>query len=369
MFEYELNKAMFKQRGLFFLIIVFLAEIIMINAEHPGIKLRDDASLSHYYEYATDLTGKLTPEKDKYILSEQELITDAKNTEYAIEVRLRNGEYSTRDEYLSEYQNIREITEREEAFNLFLEKYNYAKSSAHNRYITLGEYGGLGRDFPDVIFLAFTIFMTSTMFLSEESSNMIVLVKTSSNGRKMLLGKVLSLLGMLILVEIFRMIAELITMTSQGNLSELNFPIQSIPYFQGCPYKLSIIQVFLASETLRLLGILFVAAVIILFSVTIRKPIFTVFVPSAICLLQQFFFDPATGAYFIPTGLLRAVGYFRGDAFETLYVGSGEEKTVQSFSEIPFVFLVVIMVFTVLFICAAILAAVKYYSKGKEDAR
>ncbi len=369
MFGYELNKAMLKQRGLFFLIIVFFAEIIMINAEHPGIKFRDDATLLHYYEYAINLTGKLTPKKEKYILSEQKLITDAKNAEYAIEVRLRNGEYSTREEYLSEYQGIREITEREEAFNLFLEKYNYAKSSVHNRYITLGEYSGLGRDFPDIIFLAFTVFMTSTMFLSEESSNMIVLVKTSSNGRKMLWGKVLSLLGMLILVEIFRIITEILTMTSQGNLSELKFPIQSIPYFQGCPYKFSIIQVFLASETLRFLGILFVAALIILFSVTIRKPIFTVFVPSAFCLLQQYFFNPATGAYCIPTGLLRAVGYFRGNAFETLYAGSTEEKTVQTFSEIPFVFLVVIVAFTVLFIGSAILTAIKYYSKGKEDAR
>ncbi len=40
------------------------------------------------------------------------------------------------------------------------------------------------------------------------------------------------------------------------------------------------------------------------------------------------FFDPATGAYCIPTGLLRALGYFRGNAFETLYAGSTEEKTV-----------------------------------------
>ncbi len=315
MFGYELNKAMFKQRGLFFLIIVFLAEIIMINAEHPGIKLQDDATLLHYYEYATNLTGKLTPEKEKYILSEQELITDAKNAEYAIEVRLRNGEYSTREEYLSEYQSIREITEREEAFNLFLEKYNYAKSSVHDRYITLGEYGGLGRDFPDIIFLAFTVFMTSTMFLSEESSNMIVLVKTSSNGRKMLCGKVLSLLGMLILIEVFRMIAELLTMTSQGNLSELKYPIQSIPYFQGCPYELSIIQVFLASEALRFLGILFVAALIILFSVTIRKPIFTVFVPSAFCLLQQNFFKPVYRRLLYSDRLTQSSGVFPRECF------------------------------------------------------
>ncbi|MCM1166928.1 MAG: hypothetical protein NC299_14850 [Lachnospiraceae bacterium] len=248
---------------------------------------------------------------------------------------------------------------------MFSEKYNYASGLIQDRYITLGEYGGLGRDIPDIIFLAFTIYITAITFLSEESSNMTVLIKSSPNSGKMLLGKILSLFGMLLSVGIFRMLAELFTIASRGSFAELKYPIQSIQFFQGCPYKLTIAQGLLASEALRFLGILFVSALIILFTVTTRKPIIAVFVPSAICLLQQFVFDPATGAYYLPTGLLRAVGYFRGNAFETLYAGSGEEKTVQSFSEIPFVILAAVIIFVILFILFAVLTAAKYYSEGK----
>ena len=60
-----------------------------------------------------------------------------------------------------------------------------------------------------------------------------------------------------------------------------------------------------------MIGYFFVVSVVILLSVTLHKMLFTIFIPSAICILQQFSFTPDTPSYYIPTGFLRAVGYLQ----------------------------------------------------------
>ncbi len=62
-----------------------------------------------------------------------------------------------------------------------------------------------------------------------------------------------------------------------------------------------------------------------------RQRIFGAVFPSAFCVLQQFAFTPATPAYYIPTGFLRAVEYLRGDVISKN--SAGDE--IKLFSEIP----------------------------------
>lgn len=367
MFKYEFQKAFFKCRGLLLLIILFVAKFFVINAEYPKSQFEDEPTLTYFNEYANEFRGELTPEKERKILAEQERIIDAKNAEYAVETRLRNGEYSSREEYITEYEKTRKITKRTDAFNLILQKYNYANVSREKRYIIAGEYNGLSRDYPDIIFLVFAVYFASTLFLTEETSSMMTLIKSYGNGRKSLCGKIFSLFSLCVLAALFIMLVELAFMISRGNLSELNYPIQSIQYFQNCPYNISILQGFLIISALRYCGILFIVALVILLSVTARKAVFVIFIPSAMCILQQFLFENAAPVYYFPTGLLRASGYLRGNAFETLFAGGNNEQTVQIFSEIPLLNLIAVLIFVALFITASTFTAGKYYSGGKND--
>lgn len=143
----------------------------------------------------------------------------------------------------------------------------------------------------------------------------------------------------------------------RGDFHELGYPIRTLELFQNSPYDVSIFQGFLLISALRLLGYFFIAALIILLSVTLRKAPFTIFIPSAVCLLQQFAFEPATPAYYIPTGFLRGVGYLRGS--QTTINTAGEKINV--FSEIPLAFLIIQVIVTVIFITISVIAAYNYY--------
>lgn len=359
MLKEELKKLYIKHFGFAIMLIVIVGGIILINFSYTKQEFASENSKQNYCSYMERFSGKLTAEKEAEIIAEQELITDANNIRRNIEINLTNGEYSEESEYISEYENALSIAKRKESFDVLFEKYSYSLDDPEKRYITAGNYSGLARDYPDVFLLSAVIFLTTVLFLNEENSNVITTIRISVNGRqKTLRGKIISILLLTATYHLFSVILELSEMISVGNITELSYPVQSVVFFQNCPYNISILQLFLVVSALKLLGYFFVEALIILLSVTVRKSLPAVFVPSALCLLQQFAFNPATPAYYIPTGFLRAVGYFRGNVYENNSLG--EEMTV--FSEIPFSYLVFLIVFTILFILVSIVAANYYYS-------
>lgn len=362
MFREEMKKLYIKNFGLILTAILIIGEIIFVNFLYPKREFSSEITEEHFYEYMEKFSGRLTAEKEAGILAEQERIVDARNRTSAIENRLYNGEYSSEEEFTAEYEENRLITERSEAFDLLFEQYSYALEAPNDRYLTVGDYSGMAADFPDILTLALVIFLTAILFLNEEISGVITFVRISANGKqKTFFGKISAISIFIILAYIFRTLLEFFVIISRGDICELSYPLRTIEFFQNCPYDVTILQGFLAISALRLLGYFFISALIILLSVTLKKALFTIFIPSAICLLQQFAFDPATPAYCIPTGFLRGVGYFRGDVTTTNY--SGEE--IKIFSEIPLSFLIILAATTIIFIAIALFAAYNYYSCGR----
>lgn len=358
MFREEFKKLYVKQFGLILAVILIIGEIIFVNILYPKRSFANDFTEGQFYEYMESFSGALTPEKEQAILAEQERIVDARNIENEIENKLRQGGYQSEDEFLDEYERIQLVTKCKDAFDIIFKQYSYALEKPQKRYLTVGDYSGLGVDCPDVLLLALVIYLTSVLFLSEESSNVITFIRISENGKqKTLWGKFVSLLVLIVSAQLFRTVFELLTLISRGNLQELAYPVQTIEFFQNCPYDISILQAFFAISALRFLGYLFISSLVILLSVTIRKALFTVFIPSAVCLLQQFAFDPATPAYYIPTGFLRAVGYFRGDVLSK----SDSGESVKLFAEIPLSHLLPLVIITAVFVLVSLVVAYRYY--------
>ncbi len=359
MISEELKKLYIKQFGLILSLILIIGEIILVNYLYPKREFSSEATERNFYEYMEKFSGKLTPEKEAAILEEQERIVDARNAAAKIEDHLYKGEYQSETEFAAEYEENRLITERKEAFDLVFKQYSSALEAPDDRYLTAGDYSGLGTDIPDVLMLALVIYLTAILFLNEESSGVITFVRISTNGKqKTLLGKLTAISAFIIPGQIFRTLLELLVMGARGDFHELGYPIRTLELFQSSPYDVSILQGFLLISALRLLGYFFIAALIILLSVTLRKALFTIFIPSAVCLLQQFAFDPATPAYYIPTGFLRGVGYLRGNQSTTTV--TGDELNI--FSEIPLAFLVILVLFTVIFIVISVIAVYNYYA-------
>ena len=361
MFKEELKKLYIKHFGLILTIVIIAAEIVILNFSYQKQDFTTSTNEQSYFSYMEEFSGKLTEDKKAAILAEQERIVDAQNVQSSIEKKLLNGEYDSESEFLSQYERVREITDRKEGLDLVMEQYYYAEKFPDTRYLAVGDYSALGQDFPDIPLLAAVIFLTALLFLNEETSNVITFIRIGENGRnKTLLGKTTALLVFVLSCQAVRMAVELIILISQGSFTELSYPIQSIEFYQNCPYDISIVQGFIIISLLRTVGYLFVAALVVLLSVTLRKVLFTVFIPSAFCVLQQFAFTPATPAYYLPTGFLRAVGYLRGDVISKSSTGDD----IKLFSEIPLAHLLVLIALTILFIGAAVATANKYYLGG-----
>jgi len=359
MLKNEFKKMLIKHFGALIALIVIIGEIIILAFSYRPEQFTSEVSERCYNEYMERFSGQLTPEKEEEILAEQLQIVDAKNVRSEIELNLLYGKYTSESEYISDYENACAIVERKEAFDVLFEKYSYSLDDPEKRFMTIGDYSGLTQDLPDIFLLFAVIFLTATLFLNEEQSNVITFIRISPGGQqKTLRGKLAAVFSFTFVCHLFRTLAELFAMILSGNSGELSYPVQSIEFFANCPYDISILQAFITISALRLLGYFFIEAVVILLAATVRKALPTIFVPCAVCLLQQFAFDPATPAYYIPTGFLRAVGYFRGSVYKTNYMG----EKIAVFSEIPFSYLVLLVVFTIIFIAASLIAAYSYYS-------
>lgn len=359
MIKTEFKKMLIKHYGALIAMIVIIGELFWVNLLYQQQNFPSDISEQYYYEYLASYSGRLTHEKETEILAEQEHIVDAKNIRDKIELDLLRGKYSSEDEYISEYQKSVSIIEKKDAFDVLFDKYSYSLNDPEKRFLTIGNYDGLALDAPDVFLLFAIIFLTAALFLGEEQSNVITFIRISPmGGQKTLLGKLIATFVFTLVCHLFRVFSELFAMVSSGNFAELSYPVQSIGFFADCPYDISILQMFAAISVLRLLGYFFVEALVMLLSVTVRKSLPTVFVPCAVCVLQQFAFDPATPAYCIPTGFLRGAGYFRGTVTQTDSMGND----VTIFSEIPFSYLIFLVAVATIFTVVSIIAAHSYYS-------
>lgn len=359
MFREEMKKLFVKQYGIVVMIFLFIGEIVLSNFLYPRSESASNFSQSVFNEYMTEFSGELTAEKTEKILAEQELVLNAKNAESELESRLYKGEFTDRNVFRAEYNELHSITMRSEAFEAVLEKYYYALNDTENRYILSGSYDGLSRDYPDILMLTVIIIITAAAFLNEESSNVSTFIRTSENGRKgAFKAKIFTLLIFICACHFLCVVCELFVIFFHGEIAELSFPIQSIPFFQNSSCSLTISQCFLAMSAMRLLGYFFVASLVMLLAVKIKTPLFTVFIPCSICLLQQFVFEPAILAYCVPTGFLRTSGYLGGDI-------RGSSETDADFIEMPIELLIAVLFFTIIFVVIAVIIAGGYYSCKK----
>lgn len=370
MLKHEIKKLFIKQHGLLLMLAMVIAELVAMNCTYTPKHFDNEITKAAYYDYMSYLSGAMTSEKEDFLYSEQENVYAAKSREQDLINRIISGELDDEEEYLLGISEIQPLLDKAQAMELAFQQYNYVSEAVDKRYFIAGEYKGLCRDHPDVLLAVFVIFLTAISFLGEESSQMITFIRAYPKGKSRTLFAKIGALGVFFLIaQVLASGCEFLFLCREGGAGELLYPIQSIGYFSGCVYNISIAECFVSLQIIRLLGYYFLAAIVILLCVTIKKPLFVVFVPCSICLLQQFLFTEGSTAYYLPTGFLRATGYFRGEAYETLSEGAKNQITAKTFSEIPLSVFCTLAVLIIAFCAAAVLAARYYYDKKPSKAK
>lgn len=310
------------------------------------------------------MQGKVNAEKEEYILKEQEKILSAETDLKEQQRKLYSGEITTGIEYTDSIMAIQSVLNKSEAFEMVFDLYKYAKKAPEKRFIMSAGELGFCRDYPDIAVLIFVIAYASIYFLTEESSQMITLIRACENSRKnTFISKLISFGLMILVVQFFSALCEFFFLYASLKNS-INYPVQSLEYFGGCEYDITILQAFLLVQTIKLLGYFFISAIVVLLSGTIRKPVPVVSVPFVICFIQQFVFMNPDQGYYIPTGLLRATGYFRGDAYEA-QTNFGSKITVKVFSAVPQSAMLCVILIALTFISFVYIIGYRYY-KGKK---
>lgn len=364
MLKHEIKKLFIKQYGLLLILVMVIAEFAAMSVIYTQKHFDNKITKTAYYDYMSYLSGALTAEKEDFLYSEQDEVYAAQSREQDLINRIISGELDDEEEYLIGISEIQPLLDKAQALELVFQRYNYVSEDADRRYFIAEEYNGLCRDYPDVLLVALVVIFGAISFLGEESSQMITLIKAYPNGKSKTLYAKIAALGIFIAAaQVLASGCELLFLCRECGLQALSYPIQSISYFSGCVYNISILDGFVLLQAIKLLGYIFLAAMVILLCVTIKKPLFVVFVPCSICLLQQFLFTEGSAAYYLPTGFLRATGYFRGEAYETLSEGAKNQITMKTFSEIPISVFAALVVLILVFCAAAVFAAKKYYDR------
>lgn len=368
MLKYELKKLFVKQYALLAIFIIAIIETMFFNGSYTEKEFDNALTKEIYYSYIDIMQGKLNEDKEQFILDEQEKILNAKANMKILQNRLFAGDFFDKNDYRAELIEIQNELQKSAAFDMIYDQYKYSKIDRKNRYILSCGDLGFCRDNPDVIFVIFLVAFSALYFLNEESSQMIVLIRScESSKRNTFLAKITSLIIMIITSHILISFIEYLFLCNALGNEVLCYPLQSLEYFGGCKYSITILRAFMEIQILKLLGYIFIAAVTVLLTILNKKPMLAVSLPLVICVLQQFIFQEADGGYYLPTGFLRATGYLRGDAFETV-VNYAQTTVVKVFSEVPKEILlrgIIIILIVVFFtICIGL-----HYYKGKKSKR
>lgn len=363
MLKYEIKKLFLKQYAIFFIATTLVLEVFYLSSVYKEAVFDNEIIRNSYYEYMNIMQGQLDDKKEQYIIYEAQEVSNAKSKLTEIQNKLYNDKYLDEDEYLSEYLEIQPYLMKSDAVNMAYEKYKYAVKNPSKHYLIPYFPDGFLKDKPDVIMLIFIVLTTTIFFIYEEKTRIILLIRSCESTKKdTFISKIIILFIILLAVHISVSLLEFTFILKYVGAECMSYPIQSIEYFGGCRYDISILKTFVYVQIIKFLGYSFIMALTILLTVLSKNAIVSTALPLIICLLQQFVFEKSNKAYYLPTGLLRALGYFRGDSYEKI-LNFTETIQVKSFSEVPQNILIAVIFFSVFFIFASIICGRFYYKR------
>ena len=279
--------------------------------------------------------GKLTLKNYTDFQELSSRIREAEKERMSIYAQLRSD--STEQDSTKTKERLREckkILEQENAVAHLTSQVNYAYEDLGNRSV-LNPFGFryLLQDSAVSIPLMLTIILINTvLFTQEYDSDMQLLAITTKNGkRRQFLQKCQAgLLFSTVLTFIFMLLLDIPYFLSY-DMSGYSASMQSIQEFSQAPFALSLLQAYLCTRAIRLLGYLLLAALTWVASVYVKKffPVF--FTMSALSLLllaiplDYIFYLP------FPMGAIRASGFLRGPENIILNRGKPNENLLPGF--------------------------------------
>lgn len=134
----------------------------------------------------------------------------------------------------------------------------------------------------NIFSILWVLFLSAYILNCEKGHGMNEIVYSTVNGRKKLfMRKLKAILIIIVGMTLLIILAEMFIGIFVYHIRDFTATIQSVPYFEFCSFKLNIIQTFLLMHLMRMLSIIFVAAVMTLLSIkakSLMRPLISGFI-------------------------------------------------------------------------------------------
>lgn len=367
MLYYEFKKLYIKQ---FFLLIAIICIVlkcfflfVLQYSEKEGFTPQDN---ENYKSLINQIGGRITPENEEQINNYLNQLYDAEKSCVLLRSQLLNGEFDSTNDYASEYARILPVLQQKKAIGALNDDYLYANEDEENRWIISSALPVIETNSIDYILLIFVLILPILVFYQEEKTRVASLIKTYKAGSiRTIKSKILLVaLTVIAMCSIF-FVLEFVYCLSVFQKGEIFAPLQSLRFYSNSPINITIIEAFWRISAVKLFGYLFVALLSSVIITHFKKQLISFLIVLIAYIIEPFAFNQNL-IYYTPFGLMKATGFFRGDAYTVSYKGSPSESIVQDFFMVSKTQTFVVLFISLIIICLAIIFCYRtYYSKSK----
>lgn len=314
--RWEGRKLLRHRYGWLVITVSLLLQLVLLAATDRPTDQAAYRARADYRAYLSQVEGACTPEHGAWLEAEAQAITQAEQEMDQLYQDYYAGAL-TAQELETRLEPLEEETGRAEGFDALYSQYAYVTQDPERRYFldVNGWAGLLGEDGVDVVLILTLILLVTPMLCGEYVCSMDTLALTTRGGHRSLFH---SKLWLALLVAVGLSVAGLALRLGfyalRYSLPHWDYPLQSVQLFGSSDKALSLGQAFALLCASRVLGAVYLAALILGLSALTRQYALTVFLSAASVVLPWAGLD-MQGYYRCPLPLpfLMGTGFLLGD--------------------------------------------------------
>lgn len=323
MILFELDKTIFKNKGVLLIAMTALIKLIILNAEHKVINPFTYENRAQYIPLVNTFSGKITKDVSAKMESQYMAVNQAQANLITLRQKYKRGEISDAD-YLTESRALEKLINEKELFLTLYSQYTYAREKTDDRYLLYedGWNALLAQERLDWGFVLLIIILSASVFgLEYESDMRSILIATQKGNTSLMTAKFVSIFVAVILCSVISSILEYSFFSLKFGLPYGDFPLQSLRYFQDSVFQMTLRQTYLMIAAYKMLGFLILAVVTMLISVFVQKTIVALSASLMYVVLPYALPVNASAKYLLPSplGFILAQGFFRGTQMGEAY--------------------------------------------------
>lgn len=316
---WELRKLFIKNRAILFIAVFAALHAGMIMIARLSPKMWNDSVFERYssgrqlFSYYEQYGGRLTEEKEAAILLKKAQIDGADRRMNEL-ISERGEGLITENEFVRALNEISPLLGERLPFSVFYENFDYCRGDPEHRYMmdTRGWREIFASNGPDLFITLLTVILAAMIYKADIGGDVIRIIKPTSRGYSALLfskwGAALSLAFALAAASAA---VDFTAAACAYPLGDGGAPLESISFFEGAKYELSLLGSFFLVSAIRFFGLLYCAVTVVTLSELTRNAVLSGFIGGVFAVLP-FVMGQQDGAYLrwpTPAGFITAVPY------------------------------------------------------------